>query len=282
MCLRGVRNAGLFALVIVSGCVSARDGSVEPACFEPMVSGAGVMKNATNALSVFVAAKVRGADSVIVRFGVYGSLDSLTPASAPGADSTIALVLGLSPSTPYAAEVIAFNRCGATTSDPLFFTTEALPSDLPTYTASGSSPAPGYVVFGSGNYGLVIDNTGRVVWYRRFPNGPGLNFQVQPDGRYSARPTPPAGTIASWVEVGPGGDSQRTLVCANALQPRMHDMIAQPDGSYWLLCDHVRTMDLSAQGESAQADVLGTDVQHRAANGELLFDWSPFDHLDVD
>jgi hypothetical protein len=62
----------------------------------------------------------------------------------------------------------------------------------------------------------------------------------------------------------------------------MHDMIAAPDGSYWLLCDETRTMDLSAQGESPQARVLGTNVQHRGANGDSLFEWSPFDHFHVD
>ena len=45
-------------------------------------------------------------------------------------------------------------------------------------------------------------------------------------------------------------------------------MIAAPDGSYWLLCDETRTMDLSAQGESPHARVLGTNVQHRGATGD--------------
>jgi hypothetical protein len=62
----------------------------------------------------------------------------------------------------------------------------------------------------------------------------------------------------------------------------MHDMIAAPDGSYWLLCDETRTMDLFAQGESPHARVLGTNVQHRGANGDSLFEWSPFDHFQVD
>ena len=47
---------------------------------------------------------------------------------------------------------------------------------------SGPDPSPGFVVFGAGPYGLAIDNTGRVVWYHRFPNGPGLNFEAEPTG----------------------------------------------------------------------------------------------------
>ncbi|HEX8944407.1 MAG TPA: arylsulfotransferase family protein, partial [Gemmatimonadaceae bacterium] len=128
----------------------------------------------------------------------------------------------------------------------------------------------------------VIDNTGRVVWYHRFPNGPGLNFQPQPNGRYAARPPVAAGETASWVEIGVAGDVTRMLGCAHGYPPRMHDMIAEPDGSYWLLCDETRTMDLSAQGESSRARVLGTNVQHRGATGDSLFEWSPFDHFEVD
>jgi hypothetical protein len=150
------------------------------------------------------------------------------------------------------------------------------------YSTVSTAPSPGFVVFAAGSYGLVIDNSGRVVWYRRFPNGPGLNFQPQPNGRYAARPPAAAGETASWMEISVGGDITRTLGCAHGYPPRMHDMIAEPDGSYWLLCDETRTMDLSAQGESPHARVLGTNVQHRGPSGDSLFEWSPFDHFDVD
>ena len=194
----------------------------------------------------------------------------------------VVALLGLEPSRTYGAQLVSFNACGATGSEVLTFATGALPADLPAYSAEGLDPLPGYIVFAAGSYGLVIDNVGRVVWYHRFQNGPGLNFQAQPDGRYAARLPSPAGATGTWVEIDPGGRVVRTLGCANGLQPRMHDMIAQPDGSYWLLCDETRTIDLSAQGKSAAARVLGTGLQHRAANGDVLFAWSPFDHLDIE
>jgi hypothetical protein len=178
--------------------------------------------------------------------------------------------------------VVAHNRCGTTASDVLAFDTRPLPADLPSYSAEGSDPAPGYVVFGAGSYGLVIDNTGRVVWYHRFPAGLGLNFQAQPNGRYAARPPSAAGQPGVWVEIAPTGEITRTFGCARGLQPRMHDMIAEPGGGYWLLCDETRTLDLSAQGASSQSRVSGTGVQHRSAAGDLLFDWSPFDHFAVE
>jgi hypothetical protein len=138
------------------------------------------------------------------------------------------------------------------------------------------------VVFAARLYGLVIDNTGRVVWYRRFPNGIGLSFMAQPNGRYVARPaTPDPSDVESWVELDPLGNIRRTLGCARGLQTRPHDMISELDGGYWLMCDEVRTMDLTAAGGIGDARVTGTAIQHLSADGTLLFHWSPFEHFAI-
>jgi hypothetical protein len=41
-------------------------------------------------------------------------------------------------------------------------------------------------------------------------------------------------------------------------------------------------MNLSAVGGVANAQVMGTVIQHVSAAGDVLFEWSPFDHFDVD
>jgi hypothetical protein len=162
-------------------------------------------------------------------------------------------------------------------------TTGSLPADLPAYRAGGPAPNPGFVAFAAGAYGLVIDNNGRVVWYHRFPNGPGLNFMAQPNGRYVARPsTPDPHDQEPWIEVDPTGRVTRTLSCAGGLASRPHDMLALEDGSYWVLCDEVRTVDLSSPGGHAQARVTGTAVQHLSQDGALRFHWSPFDHFAIE
>ena len=277
----GGRSASLGALAAVLACGGAGEGLVEPACVAPVVSRVEVAADPANALRAFATAAVQGADSALVRFGPGASRDSATPAVVARGDTIVVPILGLEPARAYGAQLVLYNRCGATASDVLAFETGALPSDLPRYSAEGADPAPGYVVFASGSYGLVIDNAGRVVWYHRFPDGPGLNFQAQPNGRYAARPPAPPGVVGGWIEIAPTGVLTRTLGCARGLQPRMHDMIAEPSGGYWLLCDEVRTMDLSAQGASREARVSGTTVQRRSQSGDILFDWSPFDHFDV-
>jgi hypothetical protein len=47
------------------------------------------------------------------------------------------------------------------------------------------------------------------------------------------------------------------------------------------MCDETRTMDLTAHGGVANAQVTGTQVQHVSGSGDLLFQWSPFDYFDI-
>src|SRR3989454_8985277 len=119
--------------------------------------------------------------------------------------------------------------------DTVGFATGTLPADLPRYVADGADPSPGYVVFATGLYGLVIDNGGRGVWYHRFsPYGPGLNFEAQPTGRYVARPSVPDPTVLpQWVEIDPLRTVTRTFGCAGGLSPPLHDLIAEPGRADW-------------------------------------------------
>jgi hypothetical protein len=281
----GGRKIGLAALVAGSGCALGCDGVVDPPpCGLPIVASSSVASNPNNVLSAIVRADVQSADSVVALFGRVGeAMEIVTPAVRSGDELMEIPLFGLHDITSYNIYLVAFNSCGATAGAVLPFATGALPDDLPKYVGGGPDPSPGYVVFAAGRYGLVIDNTGRVVWYHRFPNGPGLNFQAQPNGRYTARPSPATpGDKAQWVEIDPLGKITRTLGCARDLTPRVHDMIAEADGSYWLMCDEIRTVDLSKAGGAPQSLVLGTGVQHVSVTGDVLFDWTPFDHFEVD
>jgi hypothetical protein len=277
------RRGILCAAVLVAACVKEPTTPSLPVA--PTINSASVAANSYNALSAIVSVNVRNADSVAVRFHLgdgSSAADSVTPAVQTVGDSAAIPVLGLLPARHYILRAVGFGAGGNVVGDSVELTTGVLPSDIPQYAASGSDPSPGYVVFAAGLYGLVIDNTGRVVWYRRFPNGPGLSFMAEPNGRYAARPTTPNPTdVGVWVELDPLGNITRTLGCALGLQPRPHDLISVRDGSYWLLCDEVRTMDLTAAGGVAQARVTGTAVQHVSAAGTLLFHWSPFDHFAI-
>ena len=268
-------------ILMVAGC----DGNdiAPPRIDPPVVQGSAVASNSYNVLSAVVRASVLHADSVAVRYGEQDTPDRVTPAVVPVLDSAVIPVLGLRAETRYTLQAVAYGDGAATQGTPLSFTTGSLPADLPSYAASGVAPSPGYVVFAAGPYGIVIDNTGRVVWYHRFlPNGPGLNFQPQPTGRFVALPPPSDPTQpGEWIEIDVLGNVTRTLGCLRGLRSRLHDLMTEPNGSYWVMCDETRQMDLTATGGVAAARVMGTVIQHVSGAGLLLFEWSAFDHLAI-
>jgi hypothetical protein len=274
---RGV--AGLA--VLVAGCGNEPAGPSRVPRIEMSIA----TSNPQNVLSATMSVRVTRADSVAVRFrpaDAPSSTDSITPAVQTVGDSAVVPVLGLLPARRYILRAVAYWGGGSVVGDQMELMTGSLPSDIPTFAVSGSDPSAGYVAFASGMYGVVIDNTGRVVWYRHFPNGPGLNFMAEPNGRYAARPTTPdPGDIEPWLELDPLGNITRTLGCALGLQSRFHDLITEANGGYWLMCDETRTMDLTASGGIANARVTGTAVQHLSSSGALLFHWSPFDHFAI-
>ena len=272
----------VIGVAMLVGCLDSTVGVARPPA--PTIEAATAAAGQTNVLSAVVSARTREADSVAVRVSLTTRPQEydITPAVAVDSQTTTIPVFGLVAEQSYVLRVVAYGRGGMVAGDGIDFVTGALPSDLPRYTATGADPLPGYVVFAAGIYGVAIDNTGRVVWYHRFPTGPGLTFMAQPNGHYVAKPpTPQAGDVEPWVEIDPLGRITRTLSCARNLTSRPHDLIAQPDGDYWIMCDETRTMDLTPDGGVAEARVTGTVVQHIGADGARLFDWNPFDHFAI-
>jgi hypothetical protein len=272
-----------WVFVLVVSCTQEPAGpSVPP---KPQIVSTSVATNPHNVLSAIVSLRSHNADSALVRFHLAGipfTNDSVSAVELIRADSAIIPVLGLLPSRRYIATVAVFGGGAIVVGDSLEFVTDNLPFDLPHYTASGGDPSPGYVVFGAGFYGLVIDNTGRVVWYRRFSEGAGLSFTAQANGRYATRtPTADPNDIEPWLEIDPLGNPTRELRCTGGLQSRPHDLIVNRAGDYWVMCDETRTMDLTSDGGVAGARVTGTDIQHVGADGAPLFQWSPFDHFAI-
>lgn len=276
-----IRKISLTAgLAIVVAACGTTDGG--PATEAVHIDSIQVIANPHNVLSAAV--RFFGlADSARVLYRAAGaSVDSATPAFTIAGPSPVKLyALGLYPDTAYAIRVVAYGGGISDTSDPMAFGTGTLPVDLPAYAASGPDPLPGYTVFSKDPYGIVIDNTGRVVWYRRVGTaGPGLNFMVEPSGQYVGRPIVGGGALNNvFVVFDALGDSVRTIGCRNGLAVRFHDLIIEPDGSYWVMCDDTRTIDMSAYGGSATASVTATGVQHVDAAGTLTLAWTPFDHF---
>ena len=203
----------------MAGACGSDNPAVEPT--PPGIESAAVAAGMHNVLHAVVTVSLHDADSVAVRYGLVGApLDSMTPVSIAH-DSQQLDVLGLLPGTAYHLQVIAYGNDLSASSDTLEFTTGNLPADLPAYQAGGTDPSPGFVAFAANTYGIVIDNTGRVVWYRQLPGGMTLNFQPQPTGRYLTHPVTAAADDADTV----GGDRSRRRDHAT---PGMPERVALP------------------------------------------------------
>ena len=199
----GALSLAGFSLLVATGCSLDSHPFESTNCVRPAFLSQSVSGRSGNVLSGLASATTRDADSVVARFGITSSVSQSSPFSIPVQDSVRIPILGLAPEARYEVQLSATNRCGSTTGEMMSFTTGSLPADLPAYDAVGPAPDSGYIAFGAGNYGIVINNTGRVVWYHRFTNGPGLNFQAQPNGRYAARPNAGPGKAGTWMREHP-------------------------------------------------------------------------------
>jgi arylsulfate sulfotransferase len=271
-----------FALLAATACSPESGPTPIPPPPPPTVVSAVAAPGPHNVLSAVVSAALQHADSVAVRYGVGAALDSISSVVALSGDTADLPVLGLLPATAYSLQVVAWGADTFATGEKLAFTTGVLPANLPSFSAGGSDPSPGYVAFALDTWGLVIDNTGRVVWYRALTGGATLNFQPQATGRFVTHPVTAApGDLRAWTEFDELGNVTRTLGCTRGLKSRFHDLLTEPDGAYWVLCDETRTMDLTAAGGDAAAQVTGTVVQHVLAGGETAFEWNAFDHFAI-
>ena len=272
---RNIRFTVIGLALLSVACQPERLGAPDAG---PELIAAQVLPDTASVLRATVRMLVRNADSVTVTWRLAGeSTEYAAPAAVVSGDSVRIPLLGLYGASRHLITATAWNR-GYHLPTALELVSGALPADLPVFSAGGTDPFPGFVVFQSGVYGLAIDNTGRVVWYHRFASAPGLNFQPQANGRYVARP--PGGS-GLWTEIDPLGSVTRTFGCAGGLATRFHDLIVEPDGGYWTMCDDVRPVDLTSLGGRSDASVTGTAVQHLSADGRLLFSWTAFDHLNI-
>lgn len=156
---------------------------------------------------------------------------------------------------------------------------------------------PGYyfVTQGSRNYGdtgpLIVDAQAQPVWVG--PSSEGVNATTFEAQRYQGRPvlTWWEGTIDKDVGMGIGrgvivDQSYRTVAVVEAGNGRptdLHDFVLTPGGTALLLVYQPRAADLSEYGGRASGRVLDNYVQEvDVATGEVLFEWSAFDHVPPD
>ena len=271
---------GGVALVVAAAFACGDDDPSGPP--SPVFTGLVAEPVAENGLAAAAVVRGSGYDSVRVRALLPGGAAAVTSPAVTFEGDSIARVdvLGLHLETAY--RVVADLWDGGaleTAPDTADFATGARPAWIPAITAVGTDTVPGLVALSLPDGEAIVDNQGRLVWYRAFPTNQLTSFTAHEDGSYTLAAT--IGTDGDILSLDRAGREVGRLACVNGRPTRFHDVLVVADGSRWMLCDEPRVMDLSALGGNAAAQVLGTVVQHVSPAGSLLFEWNSFDHFAI-
>ncbi|HMV30476.1 MAG TPA: arylsulfotransferase family protein [Gemmatimonadales bacterium] len=273
------RLAPVAALLVAASLACDSEDSTKPS-MPPRFVGASVAANSNNAISATVTLTAVGYDSVHVRFWHDSAPPQRTPSYPFLADSTLTVpVLGLDTASAYSLEVV-LERKGKQPRpvDTLAFASGSLPAWVPTIGTVGTDTLPGYLLLSLPNGPVIIDNLGKVVWYRFRPGGVLGSWTGQPDGSYTWLSA--ADSSGYYVHNVLGEETGR-LACVG-YKTRFHDVLVQASGDVWIMCDEETIEDLTAYGGIDTARVTSTVVQHLDPSGQLVFQWRSIDHLSFD
>lgn len=270
-----VRLSAIATAATLLACGS--DGPVDPSSV-PTFYGGAAAANPVNTLSAIVTVEAARYDSAAVRFWRSGEEPSRTAAYAFEGDSVLQVpVLGLHASSSYTLETLLYAGGGGGPVDTATFSTGALPAWIPSIGALGSDTTPGFLSLSLPDGPVIVDNAGRVVWYAHVPGGALNSFQAHANGRYTL---PETNDPVRFRVLDETGEEVGSIAC-QGYKTRFHDLMILRDGDYWIMCDEVRTLDLSQDGGNSAASVSATVIQHISATGQLLFEWSAFDHFQI-
>jgi hypothetical protein len=262
--------------LVASGCLSDQQAPGDTAQFH----GAVVQAIPENVLAAAVEVHATGFDSALVEYGTGAGPVLRTPAVPFSGDTVVRVpVLGLDTAAVYAFHVV-LSRAGAADRvvDTLAFTSGSLPAWIPAIGSIGTSGEPGYLALSLPGGPVIVDNTGKVVWYLTAPDVVLNSFQAHPAGVYTLSGAGVAG--AEFRVLNALGEQTGEIACAGRTT-RFHDVLVAAGGDAWVLCDETRVMDLSALGGNPAASVTGTVVQHLSPAGGLLWEWNSFDHFEI-
>ncbi len=272
---RGTWLVALAAMAI--GCESGNE--ILTPTPEPEYLGVDVGEVPHNSISAQVFVRAQLFDSAFVRFWRPGGPTHSSPAYGFDGDTVVRVpVLGLDTASTYAIEVNLVLGDSTAAVDTASFQSGTLPDWIPVVGTQGTDTTPGLLAISFADGPVIIDNTGKVVWYLYSPNGRLNSFQVHPDGRYTLMGhNDPLRYFQVLDDLGEEVDS---LSCVG-YTTRFHEILIRPDGSAWIMCDETRRMDLTAVGGVNPADVVATVVQRLAPDGSVLSEWTSFDYVAI-
>ena len=159
----------------------------------------------------------------------------------------------------------------------------SVPSDFPHLSiTTNANPCPDPIFIdnrgGSGQcYNVIFDNNGSPIWYRRMPDER-RDMKVQPNGMLTmvAR----TGGMR-FVGLNNHYEEVATYQTVNGYSVDEHELYVLADGTYFLIGLHGETVDLSRYVPGGSTTGVTEDcIQQFTPQGELIFQWRAWDHLD--
>ncbi len=198
------------------------------------------------------------------------------------------ILIGLSQLKDYKLRIHAFTNEGAVVSEPYTITTSAIPTDIVEAADSlynDSSSTSGYILTDARGPDIatqvrIFDRNGKLVWYdyTKEIGSPciGNNFSNRNTSLQIY------GDCQTMIEIDFFGDTLQKVNISNVPGNFQihHDMYINDVGNLILLVAEGQTVDKSSVGGRADAIVVGDGYLEIAPDGEIVSQWSIFDHLD--
>jgi hypothetical protein len=206
-------------------------------------------------------------------------------------------LLGLSPQTDYAVQVLATDGNGNYARSPVLgLTTGALPQNAsPSFTVARSGPyAPGYVLVTKLPLNplqtplapVAVDRNGHVVWYAEGQASLYGDFKKQPNDTYSfgafQQQGFPGSLSVTYDVVDPLGDPLGVYTVPDIDGGTdNHEFTILPDQDALMIGETARNLDTSIFDGGANTLVVEQTLWRIHPDGGVAFHWDAFDHTNL-
>jgi Arylsulfotransferase (ASST) len=180
------------------------------------------------------------------------------------------------------ALVVSFHRAGMPSAR-TYFHLRCLPPDFPSYQFQRTRPGgPDYfMVQLNHSYAAIFNRKGVPMWWYQ-ATGSTVDAKLLPDGTVAWDPTnPTSGNLTGAYEIRRlDGQFVRRVKTVGGPVTDLHDLVRLGNGNYLVGGQVIKShVDTSAYGGSADAKVMGFEIQEVTPGGRLVWKWDSLQHI---
>ncbi|PLX02716.1 MAG: hypothetical protein C0595_09665 [Marinilabiliales bacterium] len=164
-----------------------------------------------------------------------------------------------------------------------------LPDDFPAVDITYyGNPGGGYYILNRlsqtddlSQYLIIMDTLGFPVYYKSFNLANAVqDFYFQDETGYFSYYR---GSNSTYVDIDSSYNIMNVYAAGNGYIADGHELVLREDGSYWLMIYDEQIVDMSQIVPEGQVDavVTGLIIQHIDDQGNVLFEWQSWDHMEI-